>query len=388
MTSAPGQLGLPPAGPLASLVVIGTGLLGTSIALAAVAAGVEVALDDADAVALDGAEHITGSRRWQDGMPVADHAVICVPPSSVARAVQRAQRLHMAHTFSDVASVKSRPLLQAETLGVDMSTFVGGHPMAGRENAGPWNARVDLFRSRPWPLVTTAATGGQALAAAVALAEICGALPELWTSTHHDAAVAAVSHLPQLVASALAASLADVDPDFFELAGTGLRDTTRLAGSPPGMWADICVENAAALAPRLRQVIAELTAVEVALHANEPELAEGKAGLGGAVSQLISAGNAVHRRLPQKRWSRLATGVSYGYVSVFVPDQPGGFADILRALADASVNVEDITVDHVPDRPLGLVELTVVAAEVERASEVLRDGGFSATGRLDDEGRS
>jgi prephenate dehydrogenase len=105
------------------------------------------------------------------------------------------------------------------------------------------------------------------------------------------------------------------------------------------------------------------------------------------VSQLISAGNAVHRRLPQKRWSRLATGVSYGYVSVFVPDQPGGFADILRALADASINVEDITVDHVPDRPLGLVELTVVASEVERATSVLREQGFSATGTLDDEGR-
>ncbi|BEP15964.1 hypothetical protein acdb102_42750 [Acidothermaceae bacterium B102] len=376
---------LPVAGPMTSLVIIGTGLLGTSIALAALAAGVEVVLDDSDAAALDGAQHITGSRRWQDGMPIADHAVICVPPSAVAAAVQRAQRLQMAHTFSDVASVKSRPLLEAESLGVDMTSFVGGHPMAGRENAGPWNARGDLFRSRPWPLVPTPATSGRALAAAVALAEVCGALPELWTSAHHDEAVAAVSHLPQLVSSALAASLADVHPDFFELAGNGLRDTTRLAGSPPGMWADICVENAAALAPRLRQVIAELSVVERALHASEVELTEGALTLGGAVSQLISAGNVVHRRLPQKRWSRLATGVSYGYVSVFVPDQPGGFADILRALADASVNVEDIMVDHVPDRPLGLVELTVVAGEVERATAVLRDGGFSATGRLDDD---
>src|SRR5207237_8899099 len=132
-----------------------------------------------------------------------------------------------------------------------MTNFVVGHPIAGRENAGPWNARADLFRSRPWPLVTTSATSERALAAAVALVEVCGALPELWNSAQHDQAVAAVSHLPQLVSSALAASLADVEPDFLELAGTGLRDTTRLAASPPGMWADICVENAAALAPRL-----------------------------------------------------------------------------------------------------------------------------------------
>lgn len=405
---------LPSAGSIASLVVVGTGLLGTSIALAAVAAGVEVALEDSDATALEGAQHITGCRRWQDGMPVADHAVICVPPSAVAQAVLHAQRLQMAHTFSDVASVKSRPLLEAETIGVDMSRFVGGHPMAGRESAGPWNARSDLFRGRPWPLVPSVATSDVTLAAAVALAELCGAQPELWRAVDHDAAVAAVSHLPQLVASALAASLGDVNGDFFELAGTGLRDTSRLAGSPPGLWSDICVQNAEAVVPRLRLVIERLAEVEQALAAGalssptDGPTAAGSETLDGdptaetrptsasqpavdpqpgldAVSRLIGEGNQVHRRFPQKRWTRLATGVSYGYVSVFVPDQPGGFADILRALADASVNVEDITVDHVPERPLGLVELTVLAAEVDHATAVLKAGGFSATGRLDDD---
>ena len=333
--------------------------------------------------------------------------------------------------------------------------------MAGREIAGPWNARVDLFRGRPWPLVPSAATADPALAAAVALAELCGARPELWAADEHDAAVAAVSHLPQLVSSALAASLADVNGDFFELAGAGLRDTSRLAGSPPGMWADICVQNAAAVVPRLRLVIARLVEVERALTAGGALSVEGTSGLtqpadrghpaahgssaaadgpadlvepaagaadggsgsaegpaagaadagwaaaepagageagarsagaaqagaeraGAAVARLIGEGNLVHRRFPQQRWSRLATGVTYGYVDVFVPDQPGGFADILRALADASVNVEDITVDHVPERPLGLVELTVVAAELEHATAVLTAAGFSASGRLGD----
>jgi prephenate dehydrogenase len=373
---------LPAAGRISSLVVVGTGLLGTSIALAAVAAGVEVALEDSDAAALEGAQHISGCRRWRDGMPTADHAVICVPPSAVAQAVLRAQRLQMARTFSDVASVKSRPLLEAETVGVDMARFVGGHPMAGRESAGPWNARGDLFRGRPWPLVPSSATSTATLAAGVALAELCGAQPELWGAADHDAAVAAVSHLPQLVASALAASLGDVAGDFFELAGAGLRDTSRLAGSPPGMWSDICVQNAAAVLPRLRLVIERLAEVERALAASAPSSAP-QPGL-AAVARLIGEGNQVHRRFPQKRWTRLATGVSYGYVNVFVPDQPGGFADILRALADAAVNVEDITVDHVPERPLGLVELTVLAAEVEHATAVLTDSGFSASGRLAD----
>ncbi|MDX6243924.1 MAG: prephenate dehydrogenase [Frankiales bacterium] len=254
--------------------------------------------------------------------------------------------------------------------------------MAGRESAGPWNARGDLFRGRPWPLVPSSATSTATLAAGVALAELCGAQPELWGAADHDAAVAAVSHLPQLVASALAASLGDVAGDFFELAGAGLRDTSRLAGSPPGMWSDICVQNAAAVLPRLRLVIERLAEVERALAASAPSSAP-QPGL-AAVARLIGEGNQVHRRFPQKRWTRLATGVSYGYVNVFVPDQPGGFADILRALADAAVNVEDITVDHVPERPLGLVELTVLAAEVEHATAVLTDFGFSASGRLAD----
>jgi prephenate dehydrogenase len=381
---------LPLAGPLASLVVVGTGLLGTSIALAAAAAGVEVALDDSDPVALDGAQHITACRRWRDGMPVADHAVICVPPSAVAEALKRAQRLQMAETFSDVASVKSRPLLEAETGGADMSSFVGGHPMAGRETAGPWNARADLFRGRPWPLVASAETSIAAVSAAVALAELCGANPEPWSASAHDAAVAAVSHVPQLVASALAASLSDVEGGYFELAGTGLRDTTRLAGSPPAMWADICSQNAEAVVPRLRQVIEQLTVVserlqeQLAAMPGQPA-AVAAAGAAAAVAQLIADGNHVHRRLPQKRWSRLATGAAYGYVDVFVPDQPGGFADILRALADASVNVDDITVDHVPERPLGLVELTVCDSDVGHATAVLREAGFAATGRLEDD---
>ena len=282
-------------------------------------------------------------------------------PSSACRpqrwpvTVQRAQRLQMAHTFSDVASVKSRPLLEAETLGVDMSSFVGGHPMAGRENAGPWNARGDLFRSRPWPLVTTAATSTEALAAAVALAEVCGALPELWTSAHHDA------RRRRRLAPAAAGRQRPGGEPRRRRAATSSSWPAPDCATPPAWPAHrpACGPTSASrtpqpLAPRLRQVIAELTAVEQALHASENELAQRRrCGLGGAVSQLISAGNAVHRRLPQKRWSRLATGVSYGYVSVFVPDQPGGFADILRALADASVNVEDITVDHVPGSPAG-----------------------------------
>ena len=258
--------------------------------------------------------------------------------------------------------------------------------MAGRETAGPWNARGDLFRSRPWPLVTTAATT-QALAAAVALAEVCGALPELWTSTDHDAAVAAVSHVPQLVASALAASLADVAAASSSWPALGCATPPAWPGRPRHVGRHL-LENAAAVAPRLRQVIAELTAVEQALHASETELAAGRrSASAGRSSRLISEGNQVHRRLPQKRWSRLATGVSYGYVSVFVlTSRAGSRTSSVRSPTRRSTSRTSGSTTC-PSGRSGLVELTVVAAEVDQATAVLREQGFSATGTLDDEGR-
>src|SRR5699024_7091608 len=130
-----------------------------------------------------------------------------------------------------------------EALGGDMASFVGGHPVAGRERSGPVAARADLFAGRPWVLVP-----GQAAPSAVAavrqLVAAAGAVPIEMTAAEHDAALAAVSHLPQLVASALAGSLLPLPDGAVGLAGQGLRDTIRIAASDPALWAEIAVANA------------------------------------------------------------------------------------------------------------------------------------------------
>lgn len=370
--------GRQPAG-LRSLVVIGAGLIGASIGLAARRHGVDVSLRDVDPSAVDEAVAVGAGRPWQPGT-VADHAVVCVPPSAVGGVVLAAQRLTLARTFSDTAGTKSYPCFDAESLGVDMTRFVGGHPMAGRERGGALNARADLFRGRPWVLVPGPRTTPAALRAATTLVGLMDADLVTRGAEEHDRAVASVSHLPQLLASALAARAGLLDDRALALAGAGFADMTRLARSDPTLWADVCVTNAAALAEALGWLTDradEVRRVLLAVAAAEDPEARAAASVSAAavVRSLVGSGNTVVTRLPRTRATRSVTS---GNVAVVVPDAPGALLQALSALATAAVNVEDIRVDHAPGQPLGVVELTVLSGDVARAVTSLQAGGLPA----------
>ncbi|MDP9431213.1 MAG: prephenate dehydrogenase, partial [Actinomycetota bacterium] len=246
------------------VAVLGSGLLGTSIGLALRARGVEVLLDDLDGGAVSLAVDL-GAGRALSADDTADHAVLCVPPGAVSDVLRGAQQRALADSYSDVASVKVVPLAAAERAGCDMTSYVGGHPMAGRERAGAVAARADLFRGRPWVLTSDERTSAGAVAAAEAVALLCGAVPVRMSAADHDAAVAAVSHAPQVLASTLAATLTALPAEARALAGQGLRDTVRLAGSDPGLWADIAACNAGPLAAVLERLSADLAATARAL---------------------------------------------------------------------------------------------------------------------------
>ena len=185
MTPRPGGPG-PARGGLGSAVVIGTGLIGTSVALALCERGVTVWLTDHDPAAARLAADIGAGkvlpeplgaaepgpahrqrRRHRDsgrrpGGPWADLAVLAVPPAAVAPSLAAAQARRLARWYTDVASVKALPLRQASELGCDLTSFVPGHPLSGRERSGPAAARADLFLGRPWvicPGPQTAAGG-------------------------------------------------------------------------------------------------------------------------------------------------------------------------------------------------------------------------------------
>ncbi len=345
----------------ARVVVVGTGLIGTSIGLALTGAGVEVLLDDTRPARLRLAADLGAGR--PAGAESADHAVLAVPPGQVAPVLLAAQRRGLATTYSDVASVKAAPLAAATALGCELSSYVGAHPMAGRERAGPGAARGDLFAGRPWVICPHRGSSPAAVVAASAVAAACGATPVRLPAAEHDAVVAVVSHTPQVTASLLAGLLLDAPAVASELAGTGWRDMTRIAASDPDLWADIAAGNAEPLAGVLARLGAELADVAAALRGgpDRPRLAA-----------VFRRGNAGAARLPGKHGGN-APPVTV--VPVVVADRPG---ELARLLADAAeVNVEDLRVEHSPGAPVGLVELAVRPEAADRLAALLRACGWS-----------
>ncbi len=176
------------------IVIVGTGLIGTSIALAMRGADTEVLLTDRDPEAVRLAAERGAGTPWS-GEP-ADLAVLAVPPPAVAATLLDVQRQGMAAVCTDVASVKGPPLAAAARLGCDLRTFVACHPLGGRERSGPLAARPDLFTGRPWVLCPTRETDRDAVATVTGLIEACGATAVTMDAAAHDRAVALVSHAP------------------------------------------------------------------------------------------------------------------------------------------------------------------------------------------------
>ena len=345
----------------AGLLVVGTGLIGTSVGLA-LRGEVDVLLSDRDASAVATASGRGAGRPW-DGREPVDHALVAVPPPAVAAVLADLQALRAAATWSHVASVQAPVQAACEERGLDVTSLCGTHPMAGKESSGPEAATAELFVGRPWALCPSPATSRDALAAARALAELCGAVPLELPAAEHDAAVALASHLPQVTASALAAVLLAHADGEVRLAGPGLQDTTRIAASAPAMWVDVLHDNAPAVAPLVRALAAELDRAASALEALDR----------GALGDLVARGNRGRALVPVKRGG---TDEDFAVVAVAVPDRPGQLAGLLVSAAEAVINVEDVRVEHLPGRPSGVIELLVAADARDHARAALRDAGW------------
>ena len=354
-------------------VVVGTGLIGTSVALALTRRGVVTYLVDADPEVAKLAADLGAGIAGEPAEPV-DLAVLAVPPAFVARVLAEQQRLGYARAFTDVASVKARPQRELEALGCDPAVFVGGHPLAGRERSGPRAARADLFEGRPWVLTPSTATSTAVLESARELATLCGAVPVLMEAAEHDHAVALVSHAPHLVASLMAARLVDADEDAVRLAGQGIRDVTRIAASDARLWTDILGANATAVADVLDALSDDLRATVAALRGGA---VPGGARGAGAVADLLERGNAGHARIPGKHG---APPARYAVVPVVIPDRPGALAALFADAGEADANIEDVAIEHSPGQPVGLVELSVKPAVADRLVSELRRRGWTVQG--------
>lgn len=363
-----------PGGIDGSVLVIGTGLIGTSVALSLRRAGVDVVLSDVDA------EHLAVARAAGAGRDLSDAdrpaiVVVAVPPRHASSVLAAASERWADATLTDVTSVKERVILEAVAAGADPLRLVGGHPMAGREVSGAAGARADLLDDRLWVLTPLEATGIDHVRRVHRLVAACGALPIEMGLAEHDAAVALVSHTPQVLSSVLAGRLVASDLDHVRIAGQGLRDMTRIAGSNVAMWSDILASNAGPVADVLDGVVADLQRTVDALRRLEQQ---DEADRGAdAVAGVLRAGVEGQSRIPGKHG---AAPSAFREVGVVVADRPGELARLFVAVGDAGVNLEDIRIEHVLGRPSGLVALFVRPEAGDRLIAALGASGFDVRG--------
>ncbi|QEV17329.1 prephenate dehydrogenase [Streptomyces alboniger] len=354
-------------------LVIGTGLIGTSAALALASRGVTVHLADHDpAQARTAAALGAGTDESPEGL--VDLCVVAVPPAHVAATLADAMRRGTARAYLDVASVKGGPRRELEALGLDLTPYIGTHPMSGRERSGPLAATADLFEGRPWVLTPTRDTDTEVLNLALELVALCRAVPVVMDADAHDRAVALVSHMPHLVSSMVAARLENAEETAVRLCGQGIRDVTRIAASDPRMWIDILSANPGPVADLLAQVAGDLdetvTALRALQSADEQKRAEGAAG----VESMLRRGNAGQTRVPGKHGTAPA---AYEIVAVLIDDQPGQLARIFADADRAGVNVEDVRIEHATGQQAGLVQLMVEPRAASALSAALRERGWS-----------
>jgi prephenate dehydrogenase len=350
------------------VVVLGTGLLGTSIGLGLRGRGVAVYLSDPSptnqAVAVDIGAGLPLAAMGDDSPELV---VVASPPDVTADVVGSALADYPDATVVDIASVKAAILHDLRSRGADLSRYVGTHPMAGREKSGPVAARGELFTSMPWVVCPTEESSAGAVQAARALATDLGALVSQFTAEEHDRAVALVSHLPQVMSSLLATRLQDTPLHALSLAGNGLRDTTRIAASDPTLWVQILGANAGKVVEILYGVREDLNRLIGTLE--DPAAAGARLDL----AQLMSEGNAGQARIPGKHGG---PPQAYSWLTVLVDDRPGQIARLLTEIGEIGVNLEDLRLDHSSGQNVGMVEISVLPSAHDLLVEALSDRGW------------
>lgn len=359
------------------VLIIGSGLLGASLGLSLRSGGVEVYLDDASPTSLRLAQDIGA------GLPISDAptvqpslVVVAVPPDVADVCVVDALRTYPDAIVTDVASVKvavEGDVLAAAHQDPDIARrYVGSHPMAGRERSGAGAADADLFYGNPWVVVAHEHSSPEAIVAVRALATDVGAVPLEMDALTHDQSVALVSHVPQLMSSLLAARLTDAPVEALDLAGAGLRDTTRIAASDPRLWTAILAGNAGPVTEILSAVREDLNHLITHLEA-AAEYGPLRGGSVGSVHRVMSAGNDGVARIPGKHGGAPRR---YAHVEVLVPDEPGELARLFGDFGEIHVNIEDLALEHSAGQEVGLARVSIDPSQLATTEAALEERGW------------
>lgn len=353
--------------------ILGAGLMGGSIGLAARAEGIDVTIFDlnldaasravvlgaADRVAADLAEACT---------PDTDIVFVAVPVSHVATAVAAALDAG-AKVVTDVGSVKA-PVVNAVLTARPEAAgrFVGGHPMAGSEQDGLDGAHAGLFQGATWVLTPTPFTDPEAFSTVRLAVAGFGAEVVAFDPIDHDALVAVVSHVPQLAATTLmdvAARRGEEEHGLLRLAAGGFRDMTRIAASHPAIWPDICVENRDAIIGALDNYVDALQSVRTLVAERDRD----------GLLALLTRARAARRNLPVGA----AAAGPLVELRIPIPDRPGMLAEVTTLAGSLGINISDIETAHSTEGPYGVLILVVPAGDAERYETALRARDFHAT---------
>jgi prephenate dehydrogenase len=343
------------------VAVLGLGLIGGSVGLAARAVGARVTGWDPDpdaaAAALARAAVDSVAATPGEALAGAEAAFVAAPVDVLGQAVADALREAPPEcVVSDVGSVKGPVVAVAG----DDERFVGGHPLAGAEAAGAAHARGDLFDGAVWYLTPTRRTSGVLYERLHRLVVAFGARPEAIEPDVHDRRMGAVSHVPHVLANALVELAARELEGGAPAIGPSFRDATRVAGANPRLWAGIYAANRAVLADQLDAAIASL------IRARD-ELRD------GGDLRAWQQDAARHRRtLLEER----LVGAAQRELRVAVPNRPGVVAEIALALGREGINISDMSLAPSSDGTQGTISLWCAVADADRAATLVTDLGF------------
>ncbi len=350
------------------LAVVGTGLVGTSVALAAGRGGTRCRGFDSDRGALETAARrgaLAPAASLAEAVADAELVVVAVPVGAAHTVVQAALDASGPETVvTDVASTKRSLDSIADP------RFVPGHPVAGGATGGPGRAAADLFDAATWFLTPTAASSSESVALVERFVASLGARAVRTDAAAHDRLLALTSHLPHALANLLmlrVAAAAEGDDAPLAFAGASLREMTRLAGANAAVWSDIFLGNADEIAAALAGLRDSLDDLEGTLREGDRE----------RVEQTIATAATARERL--ESFAYRTAPAQLNRIRIRVPDRPGVLARITQILGAAQINLEDFELRHVSPEYGGVLVILVAGADnAARARELLRREGFAA----------